>query len=270
MLLTHTVGLGYDVAEEDLTRWAAAVKRRNNLSANLDGFTTPLKFVPGEGWCYGTATDWAGQVVEKLVGKRLGEHLSETIFDRLGMQSTTFWPEKLGSQVAGQTVAWQIREDDGSLSPGTNPRDPAADAIDSGGAGLWTTASDYAKFLRALIAGELVGRDTLDEMFLPQLDERQGAMLKDYADRWQSLAVEFPPDMPLNHSLAGCLNMRDAEGKRKGGSLQWSGLCNSHWWMDRGTGVAAVLIAQTQPHGDRVVTRLYDELERAVYRELLA
>ncbi|KAL8386829.1 hypothetical protein RB595_010357 [Gaeumannomyces hyphopodioides] len=269
MLLTHTVGLGYDAAEEDLSKWAATVERRTNLSATLDGFTTPLKYAPGEGWSYGSSIDWAGQVVEKVVGKTLGEHLSETIFGPLGMQSTTFWPEKLGSQVAERTVAWQVREDDGSLSPGANPRDLAADAIDSGGAGLWTTASDYAKFLRALIAGELVTHNTLDEMFVPQLDQRQRVGLQEYVDRWQSLAVEFPPDMPLDHSLAGCVNMRDAEGKRKSGSLQWSGMCNSHWWMDRETGVAAVLIVQTQPHGDRVVTKLYDELERAVYGELL-
>ncbi|EJT71050.1 hypothetical protein GGTG_12071 [Gaeumannomyces tritici R3-111a-1] len=270
MLLTHTAGMGYDIIEEDLSKWAATVERRTNLSATLDGFTTPLKYVPGEGWSYGTSIDWAGQAVEKMVGKTLGEHLSETIFGPLGMQSTTFWPEKLGPQVAERTVAWQVREDDGSLSPGADPRDMGADAIDSGGAGLWTTASDYAKFLRALMAGELVSQDTLDDMFAPQLDQRQRAGLQEYADRWKSLAAEFPPDMPLDHSLAGCVNMRDAQGKRKSGSLQWSGMCNSHWWMDRQTGVAAVLVVQTQPLGDGVVTKLYDELERAVYGELLS
>ncbi|EFQ33075.1 beta-lactamase [Colletotrichum graminicola M1.001] len=270
MLLTHTVGLGYDVADPDLTKWRQKTNSAaTNLYATLDGFTTPFKFTPGEGWNYGTAIDWAGQVLEKVTGQRLGEYLSENVFGPLGMQDTGFWPDAL-PHVAERTAAWQYRGDDGSsLAPGPAPRNPAPDAIDSGGAGLWTTAKDYGIFLRALLGGELIGPETLDAMFAPQLDGKQTAMLKEVADFFGSLAVEFAPGMELNHGLAGCLNMSDAPGKRRKGSLQWSGMCNSHWWMDRETGVAAALIVQSIPHGDPVVTKLYDELERAVYGRLL-
>ncbi|GKT49728.1 acyltransferase mlcH [Colletotrichum spaethianum] len=270
MLLTHTVGLGYDVADADLMKWHKAVGRTaTNLDATIEGFATPLKFTPGEGWYYGTAIDWAGQALEKITGKTLGEYLSQNIFAPVGMKDTGFWPEKL-PHVAERTAAWQYRGDDGfSLSPGPAPRNIAADAIDSGGAGLWTTAKDYGVFLRALLREELVKKETLDEMFIPQLEGKQAKMMKELADAWGTLAVEFSPDMELNHSLAGCVNMQDAPGKRKKGSLQWSGMCNSHWWMDRETGVAATLIVQSLPHGDPVVNKLYDELERAVYGELL-
>lgn len=185
------------------------------------------------------------------------------------MRDTGFRPEGL-PHVAGRTAAWQSRGGDGSsLAPGANPRDVAADAIDSGGAGLWTTARDYGVFLRALLADGIVRGETLDEMCRPQLDGAQAAMLKTIADAWGSLAVEFSPDMELNHGLAGCINMRDAPGKRKKGSLMWSGMCNSHWWMDRESGIAAALIVQSLPHGEPVPGRLYNELEGAVYGELL-
>ncbi|KAK1977832.1 beta-lactamase [Colletotrichum cereale] len=273
MLLTHTVGLGYDVVDPDLMKWrhktAGPAGIVTNLEANLDGFTTPFKFTPGEGWCYGTGIDWACQALEKITGQRLDEYLSENVFGPLGMTDTAFWPETL-PHVAERTTEWQYRGDDGSsLAPGPAPRNPAPDAIDSGGAGLWTTAKDYGAFLRALLGGEVVGKETLDAMFVPQLDGRQAGMLKEVADLWGTLAAEFAPDMELNHSLAGCVNMGDAPGKRRKGSLQWSGMCNSHWWMDRETGVAAALIVQSMPHGDPVVRRLYDELERAVYGGLL-
>ncbi|GKT66235.1 beta-lactamase [Colletotrichum tofieldiae] len=270
MLLTHTVGLGYDIADPDLMKWHKAVGRvATNLDASLEGFTTPFKFTPGDGWYYGTALDWAGQALEKITGKTLGEYLSENVFAPAGMNDTGFWPEAL-PHVAERTAAWQYRGDDGSsLASGPGPRNVARDAIDSGGAGLWTTAKDYGAFLRALLSGDLVKKETLDDMFIPQLNEKQAGMLKELADLWGSLAVEFSSGMELNHSLAGCLNMQDAPGKRKKGSLQWSGMCNSHWWMDRETGVAGALIVQSLPHGDPVVNRLYDELERAVYGEIL-
>ncbi|KAK2054954.1 beta-lactamase [Colletotrichum caudatum] len=270
MLLTHTVGLGYDVIDPDLMKWRQKTgAAATNLDATLDGFATPFKFTPGEGWYYGTAVDWAGQALEKMTGQRLGKYLSQNVFAPAGMRDTGFWPDAL-PHVAERTAAWQYRGGDGSsLAPGPPPRNPAPDAIDSGGAGLWTTAKDYGAFLRALLGEELVDAETLDAMFAPQLDGKQAAMLKETALHSGSLAVEFGPDMELNHGLAGCLNMRDAPGKRKKGSLQWSGMCNSHWWMDRGTGIGAALIVQSVPHGDPVVSKLYDELERAVYGELL-
>ncbi|KAF9878197.1 beta-lactamase [Colletotrichum karsti] len=268
MLLTHTVGLGYDLADDELMRWHKAVGRKvTNLDWSLEGFTTPLKFKPGEGWFYGTAVDWAGQVLEKVTGKTLGEYMTENIFEPLGMKDTGFWPEKL-PHVAERTAAWAYRgEDQVTLGPG--PR-PCAEKhpVESGGAGLFTTAADYAKFLHALLTHKIVKKETVDEMFRPQLDEKIARTLEKEVFRWHG-AVEFERDMGLSYGLSGCINMRDAIGKRKKGSMTWSGMANSHWWMDRESGIAAALFVQLMPFGDPVVVKLYDELERAVYKDLL-
>lgn len=40
-------------------------------------------------------------------------------------------------------------------------------------------------------------------------------------------------------------------------------------WLDPKTGIAAVLLVNVRPHGDAVVAKLYDQLEFAVYKELL-
>ena len=47
-------------------------------------------FDPGEKWEYGSNIDWAGQVVEGITGKRLGEVMKERIFKPLGMEDTAF------------------------------------------------------------------------------------------------------------------------------------------------------------------------------------
>ncbi|KAM0270073.1 hypothetical protein ACHAQH_009531 [Verticillium albo-atrum] len=270
MLLTHTVGLGYDLADPDLVRWSESVGRKaTNLDWSLDGFDTPTKFAPGEGWYYGAAVDWAGQLLETLTGDTLGVYMQSHVFEPLKMYHTGFWPEKLG-HTRERVVAWSSRGDDKtSLHPGPKMT-PASHEIESGGAGLYSTAEDYGRFLQGLLSGALINETTLKDMFSPQLDERQADMLNAIAGYFHDMfAPEFPTDMRLNHGLGGMMNMADVEGKRRKGSLAWSGMCNGRWWMDLETGVAAALVVNVLPHGDPVVIKLYDELERAVYGELL-
>ncbi|UNI16080.1 hypothetical protein JDV02_002553 [Purpureocillium takamizusanense] len=272
MLLTHTAGLGYDLADPALTKWSAHVGRRaTNLDWSRPGFTTPLSFAPGSGWCYGTAIDWAGLVLEAATGQTLGEYMQTHIFAPLGMRDTGFWPEKL-PQTASRAVAFSYRDaTTAGLEPGP-PSVPEQHDVESGGAGLYTTADDYARFLRGLLAGELVSDATLDEMLKPQLNDTQREMLEATVYRsgvQDGFAPEFPTGLALNHGLGGVINMEDVDGKRRKGSMMWSGACNSHWWIDRESGIAAVLIVNVQPHGDAVAVRLYDELERAVYAHLV-
>ncbi|KAH7145702.1 beta-lactamase/transpeptidase-like protein [Dactylonectria estremocensis] len=265
-LLTHTLGLGYDIADPDLVRWSNYVGRTaTNLDWSREGFNTPLKFAPGDGWYYGAAVDWAAQILEKLTGQPLSEYVQEHIFDPLGIQDSGFWPKKL-PQTADRTVTYSFREGD-TLNPGP-PSVPREHEIESGGAGLFSTAHDFAVFLRGLLQGKLVEEQTLQAMFTPQLNEAQSAMLVAIAYTpgvHEALAPEFPAGLAINHGLGGVINVEDVPGKRRKGSLMWSGMCNSRWWIDRETGIASVLVVNVQPFGDAVVKSLYNELERAVY-----
>lgn len=232
MLLTHTVGLGYDLADPDLVKWSAKVGRTaNNLDWSREGFTTPLKFAPGEGWYYGTALDWAGLVLEAVTGQSLGRYMQEHVFDPLGMADTGFWPEKL-PQTASRTVVCSLR-DASSLSLKPMPQStPREHDVESGGAGLFTTAADYARFLHGFLGGTLVGAAAVREMFTPQLTEAQSDMLELICYRsgvQDGFAPEFPTGLALNHGIGGAMNMEDVPGKRRKGSLMWSGMCNSRW-----------------------------------------
>ncbi|KAK3317180.1 beta-lactamase/transpeptidase-like protein [Cercophora scortea] len=276
-LLTHTVGLGYDVADGDLNRWARAVGRTTtNLSYTLEGWTTPLKFAPGEGWYYGSAIDWAGVVLERVTGEGLGAYMTANVFAPLGITDSTFRSLTLAGQTAGRVVECSYRDGvTGTLSacPLPVPVDPP---VESGGAGLWTTARDHARILQGLLRsgseeeGGLVRRETADEMFRPQLDEVQSGVLKYLTDTFrEGMVSEFPVGMPVDHGIGGVINLEDVPGMRKKGSMMWSGMCNGHWWIDRETGIAATLIVNVLPQPDLVVNRLYHELELAVYGELV-
>jgi CubicO group peptidase (beta-lactamase class C family) len=164
------------------------------------------------------------------VGESLGEYMQRHIFDPLGMDSTTFWPERIPG-AAERAVAYTYRKDGHALEPGPVPV-PEKHEIESGGAGLFTTPRDYATFLQALLRGSLLKDDTLTEMLRPQLTDAQAAMLRAITYDMgiqQAFAPEFPKGLPLSHGIGGVVNLEDVPGKRRRGSMMWSGMCNGRW-----------------------------------------
>lgn len=278
-LLTHTAGLGYAGGDPDYARWARHAGRPppEELRGSVAAWETPLKFAPGAGWYYGSAIDWAGQVVEAVTGRPLGEYMAEEVFVPLGMGDSTFRRDALPG-VRDRIVPSSYRDArTGELAAGDDPFPALAEGdVESGGAGLYTTAEDYAKLLRALLGslaggeGALLKRATVEEMVRPQLTEVQRRWLKFLTDLFHDgLAPDFEKGMPLDHGISGVINMEDEPGKRKKGSLMWAGLCNGHWFIDPVSGIGAVFITNVLPQPDAAVIRVWDELERAVYRDLL-
>ncbi|KAK0666978.1 beta-lactamase/transpeptidase-like protein [Cercophora samala] len=276
-LLTHTIGQGYDVADPDLMRWSEYVGRTvNTTSSTREGWNTPLKFEPGTGWYYGTAIDWAGLALEVLTGTTLGEYMQEHVLDPLGMDETTFHPlrPEIQERVKDRQVEVSYRGEDGTLVDGPliTPLEPP---VESGGSGLFTTAGDYIKFLQALLQdtkgkGNLLKKETVDELFRPQLNDKQKA------DEAKILiGTGFAPDFDeltaseISWGLAGAINLVDLPTGRKKGSMMWSGVANAHWFMDPITGITATLFVSVLPFGDPVPGKLYKELEAAVYGQLL-
>lgn len=230
MLLTHTAGLPYDTSDADTVRWSKAVGRKvNHLSFSLEGLTTPLKFPPGEGWVYGSSIDWAGLVLERVTGQTLGAYTQTHVFDPLGMHDTGFWPEKL-PQTASRTAP-STRRTGASLAPFRPPL-PKEHDLEGGGAGLYTTADDYGRFLRGFLRGRLLSEETMQAMFTPQLDGAQRGMLEATAYSagvHPAFAPEFPAGLRISSGLGGLTNLEDVPGKRRRGSLMWSGAGNSRW-----------------------------------------
>ncbi|KAK1759034.1 acyltransferase LovD [Echria macrotheca] len=282
-LLTHGAGIGTDLADPDLQRWSRAVGRTATCTDyTLEGWSVPLRFPPGQGWYYGGGTEFAGAAVERITGRRLDQVMADAVLGPLDMADTTFFRDapEIRSRVAGRTAPCALRDPQtralSSVLPELAPV-PSDPEILSLGSGLYTTAADHIKVLRGLLrssgglgGGGLLKKETVDEMFRPQLSEAQRAVLQSVTGAFHDAMVpEFEADMPLDHGMAGVINLRDAPGKRRRGSMMWQGMANGHWWVDRETGIAATLFVSVMPLPDPVVVRLYDELERAVYGDLL-
>ncbi|KAM0806509.1 putative Beta-lactamase/transpeptidase-like protein [Seiridium cardinale] len=271
-LLTHTLGLGYDLADPDLMKWSKSVGRiANNLVWSLEGFKTPLKFAPGDGWYYGSAYDWAGHLLTLVTGHSLSDYMAEHIFKPLGIESTTFWPKRVdpdGSRTLAFAFAGEGSDGAGLLRPGPSPV-PEDHEMESGGAGLHSTPEDYARFLHGILSHKLLSTRATDLLFSPQLNSTQKDMLTLIAEAAHDAFIpELGRGAELNHGLGGLINMTDIDGKRRKGSMMWSGMSNGRWWIDRATGIAGAVFTNVLPHGNQVLTGMWDELETAVYDEL--
>ncbi|KAK4161697.1 beta-lactamase/transpeptidase-like protein [Cladorrhinum sp. PSN259] len=277
-LLSHTSGYVYDMMHPDLAKWAE-LNGHNQHAWNRAALDTPLVFVPGKegGWAYGTSTDWAGIVVEEISGQSLGEYMRENLFEPLGIKDSTFKSKEISAQLEARKVRISFRTTEGNaLEVGDGPSPVEGFEKESGGAGLWTTAEDYAKVLKAVLKagsaeeGGILSQELVDEMFRPQLNGEQTVTLRKEMEK-SPIAPEYKgvEDAEANFGLAGALNLKDLPGRRKKGSMMWSGIANSHWWIDRESGVAGVLFVSVMPFGDPVVDELYRELETAVYEEFV-
>lgn len=272
-LLTHTCGLTseyFDTGEGFLLRYNKHIGRTQTASScTLSGLLsgTTLTHVPGESWGYSQGIDWAGYLIERTAGRTLKECLSERVFRPLGMKSTVFFPE-VPAVTRGKEMAFPCRQKDNSLVPMERPT-PAIQEYKMGGTGLCSTARDYGVFLKALLAGDLVKESTLDEMFRPQLNEGQRDDLERALGQWRNgFLMGIPEGTSLSHGIGGLMVLEDLPGKRRAGSMDWSGVSNPRWWIDRKTGVACVMFTNQWPWGDKVVGKLWDALERGVYEAL--
>ncbi|KAG2026129.1 hypothetical protein GB937_002277 [Aspergillus fischeri] len=270
-LLTHTSGFTYSVMSENLQKWAAYHGRNiDHTQGTYDSITYPLIFEPGEDWRYGPGVDWAGRVVEVLSGKRLGEFIHENICHPLNLQSTTFHPETL-PDFEKRKVEIALRTEDGSLTP-SKEIFPLPTPDDLGGGSLYSTPREFTEFLSALLAGGrgVIRPESVDEIFRPQLPEAVRIRLNQQVNMpaAQAMKWSFTTGDQVDFGLAVAVTVGDVPDGRADGTVSWGGHINTHFWVDRKTGVCATSFFQHLPPSDPQVIALRDEFETELYRQI--
>ncbi|MGH7024102.1 MAG: serine hydrolase domain-containing protein [Caulobacteraceae bacterium] len=254
-LLTHTSGLGYAFMDAELARFAEL-----NKVGPGEGHTLPRRFKAGARWQYGASTDWLGQVIEAIRGQDLASIFARNVFEPLGMTDTCFAPD---SRLSARLAAMHARAADGkvaridfALTPPPNPN--------LGGGGLYSTAPDFMRLLRALLDGQILRKDSRAPLFSNQIGDLGAGVL---ASSMAALTNPFDP-MPgvaKRWSLGMMINLERGPDGRPPGSASWAGLPNCYYWLDPTNGLAAILMAQVLPFADGKILNLLSAFERAVY-----
>jgi len=245
-LLTHTSGLGYGVIDGNEQFQKIYAK-----AGVTDLFTTenisiessvkklaklPLHHDPGTAYSYSEGLDVLGYFIEVVSGIAFDEFLRTRIFDPLGMNDSWFY---LPKEKHGRLVAIQHKIDGKWENYPVTFYDPdypkkGAQRFFSGGAGLSSTAKDYATFLQMYLNnGELNGkrilsRTTVQSIMGNQSGELFGGDAKDYG-------LAF--GLMTKHG-------QDMGGQGSEGTFDWGGYFNTQYFADPKEKVIGILMKQ--------------------------
>jgi CubicO group peptidase (beta-lactamase class C family) len=265
-LLTHTAGFGYEFMNETLFALVAKKEVPSMMAGTPDFLQAPLLFDPGARWEYGTSTDWLGRIAERVSGQNLEVLFREKIFTPLGMADSFF---EVPAGKRSRVVTTYQRQPDGSLQA-QPPQAPKAVTFFSGGGGLFSTAPDYMRFVRALLAGgELDGRRILSQKSVATAFSNQVGALE--VRPMPMLIPQLGTDRatltgsPDKFGFGFGLNSTASGTSRGVNTGTWAGLYNTYFWIDREKQVGAVLMSQMLPALDPAVTQLTDDFDRLVY-----
>ena len=121
----------------------------------------PLLYQPGEAWLYDTCSDILGVLLARVSGRPLPEFLAERLFEPLGMADTGF---EVPAGKLGRFTSYYTAGPAGGLELADPPGGEwsSLPAFPSGSGGLVSTADDWHRFARLLLAGgRLAGRRLL-------------------------------------------------------------------------------------------------------------
>lgn len=248
-LLTHTSGIGYGVIDGD-ERFKLMYKK----AGVTDLFTTekitieesvlklaklPLHHQPGEKFTYSEGLDVLGYFIEVVSGMSFDAFLRSRIFDPLGMNDTRFY---LPDEKAGRLVSVQQKVD-GKWTKypvtfyDTDYPVKGAKSFYSGGAGLSSTAKDYASFLQMYLNGgeyngiRLLSRGTIEVIMSNQI----GNIWGENSDTVYGLAFGVLTDKGAAQGGSGSK-----------GTFAWGGYFNTQYFADPKEKIIGILMKQTQ------------------------
>jgi CubicO group peptidase (beta-lactamase class C family) len=226
----------------------------------------PLLFNPGERWHLGMNADVAGHLVEILSGQSLDKFNSERICQPLGMNDTYFFvPADKTDRIASlyhpqaDTSLYKYSAEDQdfygmTFTPVLDPDGPQT--YFSGGAGLYSTAYDYMRFLQMLMnQGELDGMRILNPETVRLMTSDQLGEIEFFAPG-------------LSYGFGFYVQTQPIEGMKgsSAGSFSWSGLFNTSFMVDPPLKMIYVVMCQHFPVGNFEVR---DKVDRFIYNDLL-
>jgi CubicO group peptidase (beta-lactamase class C family) len=244
-LLTHTAGYTYPGGKTPIDELyqVAAVTRAHTMDEFIDRLANvPLVHQPGERFTYGVSIDVLGAVIAKLSGQPFDVYVAEHITGPLKMVDTAFEvpPAKRSRLAKVYTTA-----KDGSLEP--IPLDQLVmTSVDKsrmhwGGAGLFSTVGDYARFGQMLLNGgeldgtRVLGRKSVELMMTNALTQT---------------ATPYRAGTDYDgFGLGGAVRVDLARSARLGsvGQFGWSGAATTYFNIDPQERTVALVYAQHFP-----------------------
>lgn len=224
----------------------------------------PAAFHPGEHWRYGTSADILGAIVEVVSGMRFGDFLKKEIFEPLGMADTGFFvPETKQNRLATvyENSAEGLREYP-TNHLGIRYESEDSPAFESGGAGLFSTLDDYAKFASMLLHnGTYNGKQILKPATVTFLTS--GELMP-----WQQADLDTGWETLQGHSYANLMRVMKNTGRAYGigtdGEYGWDGWLGAYFCNSPKDDLTMLFFMQKRDSGTTELTR---KLKNVIFSE---
>lgn len=242
-LLRHTSGLTYGIfgssPVDDLYKKSTIFASKSLADMVATIASMPLEHQPGEFWEYSVSTDVLGRIVEVASGMDLDRFVAERITGPLKMTDTGFYLN------ASQTA--RLAKADSAIMPSADPT--AKPAVLSGGGGMLSTASDYARFCQMMLnGGELDGVRILSPKTVALMTSDQ---LPPGTERHTPVAMLLDafgptPEMGTSFGLGFAVRVDAGRNPAPGsvGDFSWGGIYGTLFWVDPQEKLVAVLMMQ--------------------------
>lgn len=270
-LLTHTAGYPYSSGTEtsfdriyskaDL--WHSPTLKEFSLRVSR----LPLKHEPGNEFTYGISADILGYLVEKVSGLEFEEYLRQRIFEPLKMRDTFFKvpPEKL------HRVAKVYGNENG---PALSEHRWLTDLIPLGktpwgGAGLFSTAEDFARFAQMLLnegsdeGNRILSRKTVELMTANHLEALTGERFHDGTSREpfvKGKGFGLGVEIHVDQAQSGLPVSR--------GQFGWYGAATTYCQIDPKEGLVAILLAPYWPQNRNSIFERFATMTNSAFLNL--
>jgi len=269
-LLTHTAGISYgtDRLVADLygakglgpaagNGWYTADKEEPICDTMERLGTLPFVSQPGEAYVYGYNTDILGCVVEKASGMPLDEFVRTRITGPLGLKDTRFFippseRDRLAAVYANGPDGKIVRAPEGSKGQGHYVDGPRTSF--AGGAGLTSTAHDYARFLEMIRnGGSLDGVRILAPRTVELMTTNQSGTLHSTTGLGFGYGFET-------------VDRYGASGMAGVGAFGWGGAYGSEYQVDAKSHTVIVFMMQLMPNTTDIQPKFYNMVYQALVK----
>jgi CubicO group peptidase (beta-lactamase class C family) len=266
-LLTHTAGMSYGNGNPFEAEYKGAgvigwyfADKDEPIAATIDRLAKlPMDAQPGDRYVYGFNTDVLGVVVEKASGQSLDEFFRTRIFEPLRMAHTSFYVDP--AQADRLATVYAMTRAGGTLERAPEPGMGQGHYVNgprksfSGGAGLVSTASDYARFLQMLLnGGVLDGVRLLSPKTVELMTSNHVGSL--YANGTMGFGLGFEITEHVGRS------------GRPGsvGEYGWGGAYHTKYWVDPAEKLVVVFMTQLLPASGSTV---HTTLRQLIYASIV-
>jgi CubicO group peptidase (beta-lactamase class C family) len=263
-LLTHSSGLTYHWNPDLGPRYRDAnvthglIQYDGKIGDSIKALARlPLLFNPGDKFEYSLSIDVLGYLVEVVSGMPLDQFFNQRMFQPLGMRDTCFYlPEEKTARLA-TAYTWYAGKGlnrfpdkpivEGAFSYTADYPYRGSKTLFAGGAGLNSTAADYARFCQMILNGglldgtRLLSRKTVELMTHDQLGK-------------------VSPDLGfgLGFGVFGAKEPPAEVGSP--GKYGWGGFFFTHFVIDPQEQLVGIFMAQLHPTGGLNLDGIFEAL----------